>query len=210
LYIGPDLNALAMLRKFIASHLKKPSGLPGIFTSNFMIKNNQKNYDRLVKDLVIHPGDKLLEIGYGPGVGINMVAKLCPSCTIHGIDFSKLMYQRASNYNKEFIDDGRVDLRFGDFLESTFDSSYDIVFCLNVVYFWNELIPPFRKVWSILKEGGRFHIFMAHKNMLIEKKAPDSVFNKYSLEQVMEALHAAGFKSVEHMSDKGLYIEAKK
>jgi cyclopropane fatty-acyl-phospholipid synthase-like methyltransferase len=57
-----------MLRELIASQFKKPTGLFGIFSSNKMIKNNQKNYDRLISDLALTPQDKLLEIGYGPGI----------------------------------------------------------------------------------------------------------------------------------------------
>ena len=36
-----------MLREFIASQFKKPTGLFGLFTSNLMIKGNQKNCDRV-------------------------------------------------------------------------------------------------------------------------------------------------------------------
>ena len=200
-----------MIQKFIASQFKKPTGLFGIFTSNMMVKNNQKNYDKIINDLDLQANDKLLEIGYGPRIGIQMIAELCPDCTIHGIDFSKLMYKRASKYNKPFIDNGRVQLQYGDFLKSpVLDNNYDKVFCLNVVYFWDELNNPFEKVLSLLKKGGAFHIYMADKNTLIEKKAPDSVFNKYSIEQVKETLKATGFENVEHHVEKGLYIKAKK
>ena len=200
-----------MIQKFIASQFKKPTGLFGIFTSNIMVKNNQKNYNKIIKDLDLHANDKLLEIGYGPGIGIQMIAELCSDCTIHGIDFSKLMYKRASKYNKPFIDNGRVKLQYGDFLKSSvLGNNYDKVFCLNVVYFWDELNRPFEKVLSLLKKGGAFHIYMADKNTLIEKKAPDGVFNKYSIEQVQEALKATGFENVEHYVEKGLYIKAKK
>jgi len=196
-----------MLRQFIASQFKKPSILFGIFASNLMVKKNQKNYDKLINDLNIQEHDKLLEIGYGPGIGIKMVANICSGCTIHGIDFSRLMYKRASKYNKPFIDNGRVQLQYGDFLKTAvIDKNYDKVFCLNVIYFWNELKAPFEKVLSLLKKGGAFHIYMADKSAL--KKAPDSVFNKYSIEQVMNALKSAGFESVEHYSEKGLYIKA--
>src|SRR5215216_4865550 len=194
-----------MLRKFVASQFKKPTGLFGIFTSNMMVKNNQKNYDKLIKDLDLQPHNKLLEIGYGPGVGVQMIAKLCPTCTIHGIDFSKLMYKRASKYNKQYIDTGRAQLLYGDFLKASLDNNYDKVFCLNVVYFWNDLTSPFEKVLSLLKKGGAFHIYMANENTLVEKRAPDSVFNKYSIEQVRDALKAAGFDYVEYYTEKGFY-----
>jgi hypothetical protein len=48
---------------------------------------------------------------------------------------------------------------------------------------------------------------MADKNTLVEKKAPDSVFNKYSIEQVMEALKSAAFENVEHYSEKDFILK---
>jgi ubiquinone/menaquinone biosynthesis C-methylase UbiE len=200
-----------MFRKFIASQFKKPTGLFGIFASNAMIKNNRSKYEKLIKDMNIQPRDILLEIGYGPGTGINMIAEIYSTCTIHGIDFSPLMYKRASKYNKLYVDKGSVLLRHGDFLKMTVSSNdYDKIFCLNVVYFWNDLKEAYEKVLSLLKKGGTFHIYMADRSTLIEKKAPDSIFNKYSIEQVVESLKFAGFAEVEHYSEKGFYIKAKK
>jgi cyclopropane fatty-acyl-phospholipid synthase-like methyltransferase len=198
-----------MLKEFIAAQFKKPSGLFGLFSSNIMIKGNKAHYERLIKDLDLQPDDKLLEIGYGPGVGINMIARACGSCTIHGIDFSKLMYRRARKYNKLYIDNDAMVLQQGDFLRTAVVSNeYDKIFCLNVVYFWNDLEEPFKKVLSLLKTGGLFHIYMANKDAL--KKAPDTVFNKHSIEQVIEALKSAGFKNVEYHTEKGYCIKAKK
>jgi len=196
-----------MFKNFIAAQFKKPSGLFGIFSSNVMIKGNKANYEKILKELDLQPGDKLLEIGYGPGVGVNMIAKACSTCIIHGIDFSSLMYRRARKYNKKYLDDNRMSLQNGDFLMTPLaKNEYDKIFCLNVVYFWNDLYEPFKKVFSLLKPGGGFYIYMAHRDVL--KRAPDKIFNKYSIEQVVEALKTAGFTDVAYYSEKGYYIKA--
>jgi len=200
-----------MIPEFIASQFKRPAGLLGIWSSNKMIKNNQKNYDRMIMDLDLQLQDKLLEIGYGPGIGIRMIAERCSTCTIHGIDFSQLMYKRASKHNKQFIDAGRVSLQCGDFLNiPVTHDEYNKIFCLNVVYFWNELKTPFTKVFSLLSKNGAFNMYMTDETTLVKMKAPDSVFSKYSIEQVVEALKVAGFESVEHYVERGHYIKAKK
>ena len=198
-----------MFKNFIAAQFKKPSGLFGMFSANIMIKGNKANYEKLIKDLDIQASEKLLEIGYGPGVGINMIAKTRTSCIIHGIDFSKLMYRRACKYNKQYLDSNAMLLLYGDFLKKPLvNNEYDKIFCLNVVYFWNELSDPFKKVLSLLKTDGTFYIYMANRDSL--KSAPDSVFNKYSLKQVVETLKSVGFGNVEHYSEKGYYIKARK
>jgi ubiquinone/menaquinone biosynthesis C-methylase UbiE len=200
-----------MFRNFIAQQFKRPSGWFGNFSSKVMIKGNRIKYETLIKEMDIQPGDNLLEIGYGPGLGIQMISKLCESCTIHGVDFSKLMYNKARNLNKFNIDKGKMKLQYGDFLNIPIaKNQYDKIFCLNVIYFWNELNIPFEKTLSLLKTSGIFYIFMADANTLKEKKAPDSVFNKYSIEHVVETLKAAGFIGIEHNFNKGYYIKAKK
>ena len=200
-----------MIRKIMASQFKKPSGLFGIFSSNVMVKGNINKYDKLIIDLDLQPDDKLLEIGYGPGVGIYKIAQTCTSCTVHGIDFSPLMYKMATKYNKQFIDKGTMQLQNGDFLKtSVLGADYDKIFCINVVYFWNELKEPFEKIFSLLKNGGTFYIYMAGRDALIKMKAPDSVFNKYGIDQIVEALTLSGFTSIKHAFDKGYYINARK
>jgi hypothetical protein len=62
------------------------------------------------------------------------------------------MYKRARKYNKAYIDSGWVELQHGDFLNvPVLHNDYGKIFCLNVVYFWNELKGPFEKVFSCLK-----------------------------------------------------------
>jgi SAM-dependent methyltransferase len=176
-----------------------------------MIKGNRDKYETLIKEMNIQSDEKLLEIGYGPGLGIHMITRLCDSCTVHGIDFSKLMYKKASNYNHSTINKGKVHLQYGDYLNiSIGQNQYDKIFCLNVIYFWDELNKPFEKTLSLLKTNGVFYIYMVNADFLIKKKTPDNVFNKYSVGEVITSLKSAGFSKIEHFFKKGYYIMAQK
>lgn len=181
----------------------------GILTSNLMAKSNRSNYITLLQDLQVQPEDKVLEIGYGPGVGIELLANTCQTCCINGIDFSPLMYKRASCRNRKFIRNKRVKLLLGDFLNVKINSiDYDKIFCINVVYFWDNLRQPFERIKLLLKEEGVFCFYMAGRDFFIEKNFTDRVFNKYTIEEVVAALHAAGFSKVEHYFHKGYYVKA--
>lgn len=200
-----------MIKNLFSSQFKKPGGLFGNYFSNLMEKGNRRNYDVLINEINIQPNDKLLEIGYGPGIGIKLILEKCNSCIVHGIDFSKLMYRKASDLNRNFILDKKVELIFGDFLTSSIESNYyDKVICLNVIYFWDQLHIPFQKIISVLNNNGIFCFYMAHKDYLIKKKFPDSVFNKYSIEEVVSALSKAGFSKVEYKFEGGYYVKAQK
>ena len=116
---------MSLLRK-VGMQFKKPTGIAGqAIISDMMIIGNRPAYDTLIKDLKIQPGNRILEIGYGPGVGIDIITKECETCDIYGIDFSELMYRRALRRNKHVIEKNRVHLLLGDFLET--EIGYDQV-----------------------------------------------------------------------------------
>jgi SAM-dependent methyltransferase len=200
-----------MFRK-IALQLKKPAGFLGVIITNLMMKKNRPEYETVINDLKIQPEDKLLEIGYGPGVGINMISKMFVQCYIYGIDFSELMFKRASKRNKQFIENNKVRLQFGDFNNSEISTyDFDKIFCLNVVYFWDDLQIPFEKVLSLLKKGGMFCFYMAKNDDLARLKfTKNDIFNKYSIEQITHVLQIVGFKDISYYYRRGYYIRAKK
>jgi cyclopropane fatty-acyl-phospholipid synthase-like methyltransferase len=202
---------MSLLSK-IGMQFKKPTGIPGKIISDLMIIGNRPAYETMIKDLEIRPNDKILEIGYGPGVGIDIISKRFETCDIYGIDFSELMYRRAAKRNKKVIEKNRVHLLLGDFVDTKIGMiSFDKIFCINVVYFWNNLQKPFERVRSLLKDDGIFCFYMEKKDDLNKLKfTKDEIFNKYSIEQISAALESAGFKEVDYHFNRGYFIKAKK
>jgi len=197
-----------MLEVF-GEQLRKPSGLFGRVVSRMMNLRNREFYQKMISQLDIQKGDRIYEIGYGPGMGIQMIAEKRADCTVSGIDFSELMVQSASKRNKKFIDAGRVNLTYGDLLtEDVIQGKYDKIFCVNVVYFWDDLVSVFQKIHSMLAQEGKFCIFMTPAEDL--NKGFASGFNKYSFEEVASALKEAGFNQIEYILDKGYYIRSQK
>jgi len=193
----------------IATQFKQPSGFLGKVISYIMKKGNGPIYDIIIKRLQIKPGDKLFEIGYGHGLGIQKILSRY-DCTIAGIDFSELMIKEASKRNKKYIENKKVSLLYGDFLalNSTLEK-YDKVYCLNVIYFWDELKKPFSIIKSILNPNGSLCMFMEHRDRLGRLNfTNDTVFNKYSIEQVVDALNTAGFNKIDYTLGKGYFITA--
>ncbi len=190
---------------------RKPSGFFGKIVSSLMIKGNRPAYNTLLLDMDVRSGEKILEIGYGPGIGIHLLATAV-NCQIYGVDFSELMHKKASKRNKQFIEKNQVNLLYGDFVETPINAEgFDKIFCLNVLYFWEDLNPPFVKIRSLLKDGAAFYFYMAKKEDLSKLKfTDDSVFNKYTIEEVTEALNNAGFRSVSHHFNQGYFVKAVK
>jgi SAM-dependent methyltransferase len=192
----------------IGKQFKQPSGFFGRIISLFMKKGNLNAYKKLIPILEIHDKDKLLEIGYGHGLGIyNILSGF--NCSIDGIDFSKLMFNEASKRNKKYITSGKLKLQFGDFLQFELKpGEYDHIYCLNVVYFWDDLSKAFSKIRSGLKNHGQFSFYMAHRDDLNKFKfTKDGIFNKYTIEEVIDKLNLSGFKNIKYQYDKGYFVK---
>jgi len=196
---------------FIGNQFKKPEGFGGKVIS-FMMKNaNKIAYNKVIQILDISQNDRILEIGYGPGIGIDMIASSI-DCHVTGIDFSELMFLEAQKRNITHLENKKVDLHFGDFLNyESGGNYYDKIFCINVIYFWDNLEKPFLKIKSELKDGGVFCIYMAHRDNLKKMKfTKDDIFNKYSIMQVTDELKSAGFANIEYRYDNGYLITCRK
>ncbi len=195
----------------IGRQFRRPSGLLGRAVSGFMKKMNIFCYKKLVPGLNIQPGDHLLEIGYGPGAGIDYILSKY-DCHITGIDFSKLMYKEAIKRNNHHILQNKVSLHHGDFLNfNIYAGFYDKIFCINVVYFWDDPVIPFLKIHEGLRENGIFHFYMAHADHLNKIRfTKDGIFNKYSIEDITGYLQKAGFRNIEYTQDDGYYVKCQK
>lgn len=193
----------------IGKQLRRPSGLFGRIVSRMMNARNRKFYKRMIREMRIQKGDRVYEIGYGPGIGIHMIASSISDCTISGIDYSELMVKMASKRNRKFIDEGRVNLKYGDLITAdTSGEYYDKIFCVNVIYFWKDLKQVFQKIHSMLSSEGSFCIFMSPSEDLEGGFAVE--FNKYSIEEVVDALKESGFKNVRYKLEDGYYIHSYK
>jgi ubiquinone/menaquinone biosynthesis C-methylase UbiE len=192
----------------IKNQFKRPSGFMGGIISRLMEKGNKRHYDIIIPEMNLTKENTILEIGYGPGIGLELLSKKYPGIKIDGIDFSELMYNRASLRNGDSIQNGTIILKYGDFLNETLENEkYDRIFCINVIYFWEDISIPFKKILHGLKPGGMYCLFMAHFKGKPDK---DKIFNTYTIDVVMKKLLEAGFSDVQYKYNKGYYIKAVK
>ncbi|HNW51337.1 MAG TPA: class I SAM-dependent methyltransferase [Prolixibacteraceae bacterium] len=196
--------------RMIGNQFRKPSGLIGKVVSRRMVKGNVFEYSRIIPYMDIQPDDEIFEIGYGHGMGIQMIRSKY-DCRLTGVDFSKLMYREASQRNRKAIAEGKVKLEYGNFLEyDMLPAAYDRIFCTNVVYFWERLDEPFAKIYSGLKKGGLFTLFMVGPESLEKVPFTEGVFYKHSIGEVFEKLTQAGFQQIEQFFDVGYFIRCRK
>jgi SAM-dependent methyltransferase len=176
-----------------------------------MIFGNRATYDKMISELEIKAYDRIFEIGYGHGLGVRKISSKF-DCFVSGIDYSELMFNEATKRNRKYIENKKVELYLGDFLNSELISNqYDKIFCINVIYFWDRLDKPFSKIIGGLKNGGAFCLYMAHSDNLKKTKyTQNDIFNKYTIDQVVDNLNLAGFRDIKYKYNKGYLIKCRK
>jgi len=135
----------------------KPTGLSGRL-AGWIMANRSSNIERnhwTVDLLSVQETDHILEIGFGPGLAIQYVARLAPQGRIVGIDHSPLMVKDARRRNRSAIASGLVDLRVGGFdMLPQLGETFDKVFSVNVLHFLPERAEVLETIRSILKPDG--------------------------------------------------------
>jgi SAM-dependent methyltransferase len=186
--------------KFIAKQFRNPRGFMGRIVSGIMEKGNKGTYDWMLSIMDINDGDAVLEIGYGTGQVISRIAGSKKKTIIRGIDFSKVMHEKAVMNNRTYIEEGRAVLSYGDLLGYKSDIKFSKVFGINVIYFWDDLPKYFNKLSDLMDNGGTLYIYMSDADSL--GKIPftrNEVFNKYGPKEVSDKLGKAGFHRARYL-----------
>jgi SAM-dependent methyltransferase len=120
--------------------------------------NRQRN--RWVVSLLdVQPADRVLEIGFGPGVAIAELAR-AGAGHVYGIDHSEVMVRQASKRNAAAIRAGRVILinASAGRLPPALDGLFDIVLAVNSLGFWPAPGERLAELRQRLAPGGRIAI----------------------------------------------------
>jgi ubiquinone/menaquinone biosynthesis C-methylase UbiE len=113
-----------------------------------------------VETLDIQPDDRVLEIGCGHGVAVDLVCEKLTRGRIMAIDRSDKMIAAAQKRNQAHIAAGKAHLQATTLANADFgDATFNKIFAINVSLFWTEPTETLAIVKRYLAEGGALYIF---------------------------------------------------
>ncbi|HYG59151.1 MAG TPA: class I SAM-dependent methyltransferase [Symbiobacteriaceae bacterium] len=169
-----------------------PKGLLGRLGGRLM-EGKGEVYRWVLTLLAVKPTDHILEVGFGPGVGIKCAAEATPNGFVAGVDYSEVMLHQARKRNAAAIQAGRVALMHGSATALPHkDQCFDKALSVNSLHLWPDAIQGLREMWRVLKPGGSVAImFTPHA--------------KQSGERLVGMLTQAGFQQA-HLEKSGLGV----
>jgi SAM-dependent methyltransferase len=177
----------------VARQFGNPTGAPGR-VAGWVMGRRTSNVQRsrwAVDLLDLRPGERLLEVGCGPGVAI--AAAATRGGTVVGVDRSKVMIGQARRRNRRAVRDGRVALFVAPVERlPAFDVPFDGVLAVNTVGHWDDPIDGLAALKRVLRSGGR--IAVAAQPRSAGASAADS---RAAADETARLLGAVGFADVQ-------------
>ena len=181
---------------FTTRQFGRPSGWFGKFIGNGMAKRNIYHAQWTVSLLDIQPQQRVLEIGFGPGVSTQMASAKASKGFVAGIDHSETMVQAASQRNANAVRSGRMELKQGDVTALPYpDRSFDIVYSLHSIYFWQNPVECLREIKRVLKPDGMLAITILPKDKWVQN-VDDSVMALYFGKDLAALFSEVGYRNV--------------
>jgi ubiquinone/menaquinone biosynthesis C-methylase UbiE len=175
---------MSVARSILLRMFGRPKGILGRLGGLIMARMNRQWAVWVIDLLGIQPNDSVLEVGFGPGVGIELLARSVSRGYIAGVDPSEEMVEQAKARNLKAIQSGRVDLRLGSVEDLPFeDNTFNKALAINSVQVWPDAVAGLRAVRRAMHPGGRIALGF-------------TAYSGQSKDGLPEALTAAGFTEV--------------
>jgi len=146
---------VAWMHKLLMRMFGRPKGILGRLGGAIMARVNRDAAAHVIDLLDLRSNDRILEVGFGPGVGIELLLLRVPDGSVAGVDQSQEMVRQAAARNAEALRSRRVDLRYGSVERLPFaDATFDKALAINSMQAWPDARAGLREIWRVLKGGG--------------------------------------------------------
>jgi SAM-dependent methyltransferase len=145
----------------VVRQFHRPHGVSGHLVG-WVMAHRSSNLQRnrwAVSLLDVQPGDRVLEIGFGPGIAVKELSRLATQGQVFGVDHSSVMVRQATGRNRAAVRSGRVVLFQGsiDALPD-FGEPVDKILTVNSMGFWPDPVARLGELRTRMRPGGTIAI----------------------------------------------------
>lgn len=188
---------MSKFTEYIGRQFGDPHGFVGKICCIIMNVINKRMYLKVVDEVTVKDGEKVLDIGYGNGYLLQKLYKKTKA-ELYGIDISEDMKAQAEKRCKNAKASGKLFLRVGDCCDLPYDDEmFSAITSVNTVYFWSDTTKGLSEIRRTLRTGGSFYNIVYTKEFLDSLSYTKKGFKKFLPEELTELGIQAGFENIE-------------
>jgi trans-aconitate methyltransferase len=189
------VRAPSALRTRIVGQFHRPTG-PFGHVVGWIMATRRSNVERnrwAVDQLGVGPTDRVLEIGFGPGVAVEALAARVTEGLVFGVDHSEVMVRAARRRNAAAVAAGRVVLTTAGVADVDEDlRPLDLVLAVNNLGMWPDPPTQLRRLRDLLRPGGRIAIGNQPRT-----PGADAETARHGADEIAAQLADAGYDAIE-------------
>ena len=176
-----------------------PRGTWGRLALIAMAAKNGGNNQAALEALIPRAGERILEIGVGPGLALkHTLRKVGRKGFVGGIDHSPLAVKRTQARLARAIREGRAQVFEAGVSDIPFkDECFDGAFAVNSFQFWPDLENDLIEVARVLRPKGRLVLTQRAANKDVKMDLAGAKSGWARIDMGADALPKAGFKLME-------------
>jgi ubiquinone/menaquinone biosynthesis C-methylase UbiE len=165
----------------------------GVVMGWFLESGNAVQNRATVEALDPPPGAAVLEIGFGPGQALEMLAHTRPLGLVAGVDHSELMVASARRRLDGGRGDAALDLRCAEAGDLPFaDETFDLVFAVNSYHQWPDKERALAEMVGVLKPAG--NLVLSIRNFRTEGRFEPAGKGAETAQEAAEQMRALGLQ----------------
>ncbi len=186
-----------------------PRGPMGVVMGWFLQRGNADQNRATVEAIGAPDGGAVLEVGFGPGHALELLAEKAPLSLLAGVDHSPLMVEWAWRRLTRKRRGAAVDLRLGRAEALPFpDEAFDVALAVNSYHQWPSREDGLAEMAGVLKPGGE--LVLSIRDFRVEGRFEPAGRGQATAREAVPAMQALGLEvstqEIIHSPERATYL----